>query len=391
MSQQLISLPASQTKFSSDLFGELLTTLSGNNLVFSPLSIFMALLMTLGGADGETLTVMKKALHIAINNTDIKRWRENTMKGYVKDTMSLVKNNPDMISMANRIFLEQSSMILEDYKSWVENTFEVSVQLSNFVGNSNEERLKINEWVEKQTNNLVKNLLSSSSIDSSTVIVLVNCIYFLGKWKTTFNVSETLSNQVFRTVNGDTNSATLMNMRNKQILYGENSQVKYVNLPYENPGYSMYFVMSSDDATISDSTEKETEKWLSEQLKNNSLKQVLPTLEKKLNHLTIPKFEIEYDISLKDILSKQPFDMSVAFSAHCDLSNMIGNSIQISDVIHKSVIRVSEQGTEAAAATAVIGTRKSKPRIYNFVADRPFIFVIAHEDTILFMGKVNKL
>ncbi|KAG2379570.1 hypothetical protein C9374_006687 [Naegleria lovaniensis] len=371
------------------------------NIIFSPFSVFMALSMTMCGASNETLRDMASGLSIPFSMDQFAEFKQQVMKPFMSKMMKQVLDkNSSELALANRIYVAHNATLVKEFQDFVKEAFDSQVETCNFEQNASNERIKINEWVEKQTNHLIKNLLPQQAVNRDTRVILVNAIYFLGTWKTQFDKKLTKNNQLFYLLNHDEQSkdrtckVTMMNMSNAKVPYGSNNCYKWVRLYYSNTEFSMTLVLpESNPQQVTVESEKKLDEFISQQVASPC---PFSTSETKLTTLSIPKFNIEYETSMSEILKQTPFSMTSAFQ-NSDFSNLSANEpLQISDVIHKAVIKVDESGTEAAAATAVVMTRcaavSHKPT-YAFIANRPFGLIIRHEptETVLFMGKVNRL
>lgn len=337
--------------------------------------------MVLCGANGETLKEMGNALCVKDlmmktsggggstdhDDDNFSEWKNGIMKPFIQNILGNVDD--EIMSIANKIFLSIDSKLESDFNNFVKETFSVSVDLCNFEGDSTGEREKINNWVEQQTNHLIKDLLPASFIKKDTRLVLLNAIYFMGNWKFEFDPKLTEENETFHILDGETCTVTMMNKRSEKILYGEEDGYKWVNLPYTSMDYSITIIIpvsNNSRSVVTKKTESKFDKWVVDRLskKTEINQKKFSTVERPLTQLSLPKFDIEYSTSLNDVLSGEPFSMKKAFSNTADFSKMTKEPVFISSVIHKAIIKVNEKGTEAAAATAVemrTKSKKSKP------------------------------
>ena len=242
-------------------------------------------------------------------------------------------------------------------------------------------RQAINEWVTEETEQKIEDLIPQGAIDAMTRLVLANAIYFNGSWFHPFRVDDT-SDSPFNLLDGSQGTVEMMHLPKEQLQYlrGENYQI--VRLPYLSRDFSMIILVP--DQGLFDSVENQLGAgWLDDALLNMG---VVPV------ELKMPKFDFESTIDasmpLKEMGMKTPFDPAMAdFSGISQVLDLF-----ISDVLHKATITVDEQGTEAAAATAVIMGVTSAPveEPVSLVIDRPFIYLIHHHPTnaILFLGRV---
>ena len=244
----------------------------------------------------------------------------------------------------------------------------------------------INKWVEQETNGGIKDLISPDDISIYTYLILTNAIYFKSDWKYQFDSNATIDRS-FYLANGDEIDTEMMHMNDEEIglNYSSNDDVQLLQLPYKDGELSMYIMLPKSNDISS----------LESRLENDYFADLKEDMSPEHIDLYLPKFKFELKYNLNDMLCDM--GMPTAFSDNADFSGISASSgpLKISKVIHQSFVEVNEEGTEAAAATAVImdnysiGGSSPEPIIFN--ADHPFIFFIEHEETgqILFIGKVG--
>jgi serpin B len=267
--------------------------------------------------------------------------------------------------------------------------FGTTIETADFVHNSISATNAINEWVKTQTHDKIPKLLSEP-LDPLTRLVLLNAVYFKGIWSTKFLKNET-KEEIF--LNRGVNEVKKeMMKRNGKFNYTEIESLnsKLLELPYSGDDLSLYILLPNEKQGFS-------------QLKNNLkdfavIENSIRNLRESEVHVTIPKFKIEAEYELKEQLSQ--LGMSQVFTREADLSGIDGKrDLEVSKVIHKAVVEVNEEGSEAAAATAIIviaynmAPDPRKPTFYEFKADHPFMFFIRdnRNGMILFVGQINKL
>lgn len=241
-------------------------------------------------------------------------------------------------------------------------------------------RLTINQWVSDQTQEKIKDLLPNGSISSLTRLVLTNAIYFKAGWQQPFNPAQTQPGNFYPTPDAPV-SAQMMN-NSLELRYGEGRGWQAASLPYVGKQLSMLILLP--EAGQMDSFERN--------LSAQQLTTILDGLEMAQVNLSLPKFRIESSFSLSGAL--QSLGMTGAFDpAKADFSGMTGSrDLFISSVVHKAFVNVDEEGTEAAAATAVIMETTAMPtKTVDLKVDRPFLFLIIDQGTgsVLFIGRVN--
>ena len=346
------------------------------NYMFSPLSIKMALALAANGAEGETKTELLEATQI----NDLDNFNEYS-KGLIEKYSGSDRLN---LNIANSVWVNTDNSphdLRSEYKKTVSDYYNAEV---GSVNNDNAVK-RINGWVNDKTVGRIPNIIDDSDFWSA----LVNAIYFKGSWQNEFSKSATKPDTF---TNGDGTKTETDFMNQTDYFYYSNANGKeIVKLPYKTR-----FV-----------TEDENGKIISERIDDVSISMYLiktdfyERVEETLNSvqleserikLSVPKFKIEY----KDEVTKM-LHLETATSRHlADFSGMMKLSpdedFWIDKVLHKTYISVDEEGTEAAAVTAVVmaGATSSKPKEPILVKfDEPFYFVI-RDDTngeILFMGR----
>ncbi|HPM89393.1 MAG TPA: serpin family protein [Tenuifilaceae bacterium] len=358
--------------FAFDLYAK---TAAGNssNFVFSPLSITPAFGMVALGARGETQKQLDEVFHFQPTtnfHSELGKLQQKVLKS-AGDSVE--------ICMANRAWLEKSYRVLGKYSKALRRSYSAKIATADFVGNFEASRLLINKTVEADTRSYIKNLLPEGSLDEMTRLVLTNAIYFKGKWEVPFDPKRT-SARNFNLSSGETVKCPTMLADDKFGYYvGTNYQALELN--YRGNKLSLLILLPNEDTPMAD-----FERNLSLQLYQQATKGLNP---EKVTVL-LPKFTIETSLSLKQTLSDM--GMPIAFSNAANFSGISGkDDLKISDAFHKAYIEVSEEGTTAAAATAVVVAVKSMLPANTFVANRPFIYILRHKDSgaILFMGKVE--
>ncbi|MBN1390750.1 MAG: serpin family protein [Candidatus Thermoplasmatota archaeon] len=368
----------SSNEFSFDMYRQLLN--GDDNIFFSPYSITIALGMAYEGARGETASEMLDVIELPEN--DLER------RAMVRSLQSQLNpgNTNYQLSTANAYWLRQGEDLNDDYQNTIENDYLAGGQELNFAGDASGSADTINEWVEAETNNRIKNLITPDMIDPLTYLILTNAIYFKADWKWQFDEEATQEHKFYLS-DGTSTYADLMNMCDKDfdLNYAENDDVQMLQLPYKDEELSMFILLPKTDDISALETDLDWDYF--DDLKSDMYGEWIDVYLPKF------KFELRYEIvpDLSDL------GMHLAFGSGADFSGIkeSGESdLYISDVVHQSFVEVNEEGTEAAAATAVVMSKKgggSEPEPVEFRADHPFIFFIEHKATgqILFMGKVE--
>jgi serpin B len=361
--------------FAVDLYGQLRHR--DGNLFFSPESISTALAMTYAGARGDTASEMAKTLHFTLPQPQL----HPAMGALLSDLNAA--HDGYQLRVANALWAQRGSTFLEDFLRIMNNDYDAGLNQVDFKTSTEAARLTINRWVEQKTEDKIKDLLQPGALKPSTRLVLTNAIYFKGDWQTPFDKAQTKTED-FHSSPATTIQAPLMHREGGfNYLKGETWQA--LEIPYKSKQLSMVIFLPNDSnglpALEQSLTASNTQQWLGQ----------LEPVSKVI--VTIPKFKMTQEFELGGTLGAM--GMPEAFTGTADFSGMTGNrDFAISDVIHKAYIDVNEEGTEAAAATAVT-MRALAMRVPDqpppvFRADHPFVFLIRDNgsNSILFMGRV---
>ncbi len=386
------TLVAGFSEFTLDFYHALrnAASSSGKNLFFSPYSIENALAMTWAGANGQTSAQMADALHLNLPqdrfhptlnalNIDINS----------RDDQPPPSGDPFALSLVNAVWSRIGYPFLPNYLDLIAKNYDTGVRTLDFAGNPARSRQTINLWVEDQTNEKIKDLLPPGSISPSTAVVLTNAIYFKGSWYEKFNAERTAPGS-FTLLDQTVVTAHFMH-RQTDTRYFKGNGFDVVELPYASPKFPEYAYPQELAMLVIIPHAGEFQS-VEAGLDIAGIESVIDALSMGTVNLTFPKFEFACETRCKDILTglgmTDAFDWTLA-----DFSNMV-SPVQsrpwIDEVFHKAFVAVDENGTEAAAATAVVMSETGMPQITTLSADRPFMFIIYDHftQTILFMGRV---
>ena len=364
--QDVSSVASANTRLGFKLLQDLRGRDPGGNIFISPLSISIALTMTYNGAVGETERAMAEVLEIdaldlfTINNSN------KTLRDSLEDPDPKVE-----ISIANSIWSRQGVDFNPEFLERNREFFGAEIASLDF--SSPQAAAMINEWVNTNTNGKIEKIVDR--IDPQTLLFLINAIYFKGNWQDEFDKSLTRAG-TFHLANGSEKRVQMMRREGKYpYLRGENFEA--TSLPYGDGRLGMYIFLPSSNSNL--------KKFLRD-LNAVSWESWIAQFEDRRQTMMLPRFKLEYEVRLNDTL--EALGMGIAFGGGADFSGM-GPSIFISEVRHKTFVEVNEEGTEAAAVTAVVGVKSLPPA---FRVDRPFFFAIydAETETILFMGTVTE-
>ncbi|XP_048109205.1 antithrombin-III [Alosa alosa] len=377
-------LSKANSRFALSLFQELAKSKpEDSNIFMSPISISTAFAMTKLGACNTTLEQIMKVFEF---DTIKEKTSDQVHFFFAKLNCRLYrkKDKTTELVSANRLFGEKSMRFNETYQNISELVYGAKLLPLNFKEKPELSRMTINEWISNKTESRIQDTLPKGSIDSTTVLVLVNTIFFQGQWKNKFD-KDNVMNDDFYLSHGKTCPVPMMYQETK-FRYGRfpEDNVKVLEMPYRGEDITMVLILPTKDISLS-----EVEKSL-------DLRKVVGWLEnmKEISvAVQIPRFQIEDGFSLKEKL--QSMGLQHLFSPHhSSLPGLLedeSDDIYISDAFHKSFLEVNEEGSEAAAATAVVAIGRSIN--FNrevFIANRPFLLLIREStiNTIIFMGRV---
>jgi serpin B len=348
------------------------------NLFYSPYSISLALAMTYAGARNQTAEQMSEALHF-----DLPQDRLHAAFNALDAALSArgAQLDPEQrfrLRIANALWGQEDYAFLAAFLDELAHNYGAGLRVLDFVGAPEASRQTINEWVEEQTEEKIKDLLPQGSISSDTRLVLSNAIYFNAAWMYPFQ-EEVTEDGTFYLLDGEQVVVPMM-AQSERLGYAAGEGYKAVELPYLGGELSMVVVVPTEGSFQDWACSLDAEQWSA----------VVDGMQRMQVRLTMPKFTFESGFRLKDALMR--LGMPEAFSGTADFSGMTGKrDLFISDVYHKAFVAVDEEGTEAAAATAVVMELTAAPaQPVEVRVDRPFVFVIRDIETgaILFLGHV---
>ncbi|MGE4554987.1 MAG: serpin family protein [Candidatus Paceibacterota bacterium] len=374
---EIKNLVETNNQFALDYYQQLRRE-NEENIFFSPLSISSAFLMTYEGAKGETAKQIQSVFYFP-EDSNLRRQEFSSIFKEINK-----KDKKYQLSIANALWIQKDYPIANDFLTVVQNYYQGKAQNLDFIRDPEDSRVTINNWVENQTNNKIKNLIPQGLIDNLTRLVLTNAIYFKGEWVKQFDKNLT-QEEDFTTDEGKIVQVPMMRRLDKEAIfpYWENKDLQILEMPYSGNDLSMLILLPKNN-DLSKLEDLLTLKNISEWKKN---------LEEQQVEVYIPKFKFETKYFMKEDLEKM--GMSLPFSDQADFSGITSYELlKIDQAIHQAFIEVNEEGTEAAAATAIgivaTGISPETPKIPVFRVDHPFIFLIQHKNSgaILFIGRV---
>ena len=364
--------------FAVDLYARLAKSAQGN-LAFSPASISTALEMTWAGAKGDTASQMASVLHLGSDRDGALASAKATLEGYSG------KHEGYELAFADRLFGEKSFPFDPGFVSLSGSVFGAPLEAVDFLHSSESGRQSINGFVAGATHDRIRDLLPEGSVGPSTELVLVNAVYMKTKWTHAFDKNATHP-AAFAAPGGSKEVETMHAI--DRFGYGETGDAQVLDMPYAG-GDLAFTVILPKDANGLAAVEKK--------LGASSFSTYVGATHDERVDVSLPRFKVDppKPVRLGSVLAEM--GMRLAFD---DLAADFGGissekRVRIDEVFHKAFVAVDEEGTEAAAATAVVGIEAGvtsvHPQNKAFVADHPFLFVVRDTRTqlVLFIGRVT--
>lgn len=362
------ALSISSNIFSFDIFNLILNNKGDSeNLMISPMSISYALSMTLNGAAGETRIAMMEALRTG----NLSMEEINNSYKDLSEKVTTVDKRVKM-SIANSVWVEDRLNVKQDFIDVLVEYFKA--EGLQFDINDPDIVDKVNKWISDNTNGKIEEMIDE--IPDDVVMLLINAIYFNGKWRYQFNEDDT-KDLPFYLPEGGSVDVDMMYQKNNFKVF--NSQkLSMVELPYGQGNFVMNVILPADGLDAADILNEITE---------NGFNKMLDSAYEKEINIFMPRFKYEYKLELSNVLSAM--GMGIAFGGTADFSNIADAGLAISKVLHQTFIDNKEEGTEAAAATVVMIELTSMPPDPQTInLNKPFYYIIRESSTgsIIFMG-----
>jgi serpin B len=348
------------------------------NLFYSPHSISVALAMTYAGARGDTAEEMADTLHFMLEQDRLHpafNWLDAELASRGEGAQG--KDGEGFrLNIVNAIWGQKGYEFLTEFLDVLAENYGAGLRTLDFINQTEESRLAINDWVSDQTEGRIKDLIPEGVISPATALVLTNAIYFNAAWEYPFDEDMTTDGPFYLLDGGQV--IVPMMEQTEAFGYTDGEGYQAVELPYD--GEELSLVILLPEAGNFEAFE--------EGLQAEQVCDITTGLQPSGVTLTMPRFEFDSEFSLKKTL--EDMGMPSAFGA-ADFSGMTGTRyLYIRDVLHKAFVSVDEAGTEAAAATAVPMEEAAPAPLVEVIVDRPFIFLIRDIETgaILFVGRV---
>uniref|UniRef100_A0A8C9Y754 Leukocyte elastase inhibitor n=1 Tax=Sander lucioperca TaxID=283035 RepID=A0A8C9Y754_SANLU len=312
------------------------------NIFYSPFSISSALAMVMLGARGNTATQMSECVKT-------KDCQDDVHVSFAQLLSELNKADaPYALSVANRLYGEQSYQFVEDFLGKTKKHYNAKLETVDFKAGSEAARLNINSWVQKQTQDKIKDLLGKGVVDSLTRLVLVNAIYFKGNWNRQFEKSATRDTQ-FRLNKNDTKQVKMMHQKSKfPLTYIPEASCQILELPYKGKELSMLIFLPNEMEDSTTGLEKLEKQLTYENFMEWTRPDMMDNVEVQVG---LPRFKMEETYDMEEVLVSM--GMVDAFERPNFSGMSPANDLVLSKVVHKAFVEVNEEGTEAAAATAI--------------------------------------
>ena len=337
-----------------------------SNFIYSPYSIINAVGMAYAGAKGDT--------------------REELADFFGEELLELQcqpkpRNDKNLkLQIANSVFPDLRFKIVPDYSKILEKTYAAECHLVDYVNDRKGAQKIINTWVVEKTDNCIQNLVNETNLSSDSRLVIVNAVYFNCKWENKFDVNETFDEDFYS--DDKTVECPMMNKMAKYS-YTENESFQAIDIPYKGGVFSMLVFLPVKGVSLSEFEKQFDFKLIQNATRNMKTENVI---------LTLPKFKQESTMRMSNKLKALGINSMFTYGK-ADFSGIDGtNELFVGEIIQKAFIEVEEEGTKAAAATALVSRCGSpmteEPKVFN--ANHPFLYTIMDNktSTVLFAGKV---
>ncbi len=338
---------------------------SKGNLFFSPQSIATSLAMVAAGARGETLAELERVLHLPLAKVD-----DNA------------GDDPYELVSANALWAAGDLELSAAYVSLLRREFGAPLEGLDFANDAEDARRRINTWVAEATRQKITELIGRGVLQAEALLVLTNAIYMKAAWLRRFSESDTDPNVRFTTAGGVIVHVTMMKQTGK-FGFLHAGGLRVLELPYRGDSTSMLLVLPDAVDGLRD---------VEQSLTKETFAQWRDGLSRKKVEVSLPRFSLRTSLGLVPVLQAMGIQRAFDRTGLADFSGISPTLLSVSDVIHEARIDVSEKGTEATAATAVMKVLRARIRWAepeSFRADHPFLFAIVRRGSLLFLGRLT--
>ncbi len=371
----MTTTPAVRGDFAARLHDALAAARPASDLFLSPFSVQTALAMVAAGAKGETRRVLADLIGAPLDVAE-----QNRQYAALLESASRAGDSHVQWTVANSLWVQQGDGLRPDYQKTVAECYGGACNELDFRALPDQAVKSINAWVEGRTAGKIKELVRRQHLAGDTRLVLANAVWFKGKWAVEFDKTLTCDEDWHGA--GGVRKTPMMR-RKGGCLYHEEADFQAIDLPYQGEQTSMLVVLPRKP----DGLAALEGRWAA----GHAYAQVTGALAReKAVLVSLPRFRMATESQLRPALSA--LGAASAFQDGADFSGIGAGPLRISEVVHKAFIEVNEEGTEAAAATAVVMSKSAAvanvPKV--FVADHPFLFLIRDRKTnaVLFSGRV---
>ncbi|KAL1140375.1 hypothetical protein AAG570_000307 [Ranatra chinensis] len=378
-----LALYRGQQMFSLNLLQAVNSERPTENVFFSPISVYNAVLLAYFVSANHTQEQIKKALYLPDSQDKLTTMQAYRLEKYYQKMRNFNGSPSFELSNANRLFVSSDLKV----RQCMEELFKEEIARTDFAKDTTKATEQINKWVEAETRNQIQELLKDGQLTKDTKLVLANAAYFKGVWKSRFP-AEATKKEIFYI--SSSKNAFVQMMRQKStfnLLVSEKLGAHVLEMPYKGDEVSMYILMAP---------------FASPNGTSNILKRLTLEIFQEITEqggfmprpvdVSIPKFTIEKE--LKVVQALESIGIGDLFRPTADLSSLTGEEgLHLDDAIHKAKIKIDEEGTTAAAATAFFNFRSSRPLDpARFICNHPFVYLLFDKvsKTILFTGIYNK-
>lgn len=368
-----LKLQSSIWQFSNELYNQVQSTIAREeNVILSPLSIHMALALSLMGAAGKTASEIAGALHLQeIDITEI-----------AEEYANLITCMDPKLSIANKMFVMTGCPVKLPFNYVATQKFRAEIQAMDFATDSSSAAQVINTWIENKTNRSLRNRIRPVECDPSTRLVLVNTVHFRCLWLNAFSSNDTTRESFFHSETESTQIDTMFQVNKFKLGHLDKLDADGIILPYADSSLSMVILLPRTRSGLA---------VMNRSLKNMLLSEIIQQIRwVKRVKLRMPKFSAEFELKLEDLLKKM--GMTSMFDKNsADFDKIVANAskIFVSSFIHKAFIEVEEAGSEAGTAIAMHFQEEStaKVKFEFFNVQHPFRYIICNtKSEVVFDG-----
>ncbi|XP_071445371.1 serine protease inhibitor 42Dd-like [Hetaerina americana] len=375
--------------FSYSLLKDTLQSQNGN-FILSPISMSTLLAMLEVGVIGDSNQELRQALNYPAQST---RFGQQVYSPIITDLKQRRGDSKNVLEFGSHIYFSKNLDLLQSYIDYVSQFFFTGAQKLDFQ-NSAATAQTINDWVSSATKGKINNLVHPGSISKDTKLILTNAIYFRGIWEKKFNINRTTleefstdpnisGSKIYLSGPEQTKKVPMMKQINRFLAGSDASmRAKWVHIPFDNKEFSMVLVMPTDEEGINS---------LSRRLTKENIDKIINTKTQKSVVLGLPRFKISTELRLDESLKR--LGVRTIFSPAADFSRISNDRLFVNKVLHKAEIEVNEEGSTAAAASAVLVNTLSLVNTddLTFYANQPFLlFLIKNNPAYtLFVGRVT--